>query len=122
MVMEKIQQSMKNVKELKKKGFYLEMDDFGSGFSSLSVLRDLPFDLLKLDLRFFIGKHSKKGSAIIRSIASLAQETGLCIIAEGVETQEQEDFLLENGIHYIQGYLHSKPLPEENLLEFYKRK
>jgi EAL domain-containing protein (putative c-di-GMP-specific phosphodiesterase class I) len=121
-VMEHVQQSMRNVRDLKKEGFLLEMDDFGSGFSSLSVLRDLPFKILKLDLRFFIGKHTKKGSAIIKAIASLAKTINLSIIAEGVEIQAQEDFLSEVGIHYIQGYLHSKPLPEEKLLEFYKEK
>jgi sensor c-di-GMP phosphodiesterase-like protein len=64
----------------------------------------------------------KKGSAIIKAIASLAKTINLSIIAEGVEIQAQEDFLSEVGIHYIQGYLHSKPLPEEKLLEFYKEK
>lgn len=58
--MDKYTQSIKNIRKLKKSGFYIEMDDFGSGYSSLSILRDLDFDLIKLDLRFFASKTSKK--------------------------------------------------------------
>lgn len=99
------------VKELKEKGFTIEMDDFGSGYSSLNTLKDVPVDTLKLDLRFLAGDNSKKGGIIIDSVIRMARWLGIPVIAEGVETQAQADFLRNVGCHYMQGFFFARPMP-----------
>lgn len=117
MVMENPEVISKNISGLKKLGFYLEMDDFGSAYSSLSVLKDLPFDLIKLDMKFFQeDKASVKSQAILQAVSALGQKAGLDIIAEGVEEEQQMEMLKKIGIHYIQGYYYSKPLPKEEFM------
>lgn len=97
---------------LKLKGFIVEMDDFGSGYSSLNMLSDVPVDTLKLDMRFLKGNNSKDRSEdILDSIVHLAQKLNLSVIAEGIETKEDLDFLKSIGCKYGQGYYFSKPLP-----------
>ncbi len=95
-------------------GYTIEMDDFGSGYSSLNVLKDLDFDIIKLDMLFLqdSGKQGR-GGTILSSVVNMAKWLNLPVIAEGVETVEQADFLKSIGCNYIQGYLYSKPLPEE---------
>ncbi len=94
-------------------GYVVEMDDFGSGYSSLNVLKDLDFDIIKLDMLFLEnrGKNSR-GGMILSSVVNMAKWLHIPVIAEGVETAEQADFLRSIGCNYIQGYLYSKPLPE----------
>lgn len=91
-------------------GISLAIDDFGTGFSSLSQLKRLPINKLKID-RSFIRElpHDEEDVVISKTIIALAKNMGLSVIAEGVETQEQKDFLLRNGCRYIQGYYYSKP-------------
>lgn len=108
-------QIIKVVKEFKKLGFIMEIDDFGSGYSSLNTLKDVPADVLKLDMRFLEGtENSDKGGNILESIVRMANWIGMSIIAEGVEEKEQADFLKSIGCYYIQGYFYSKPLPKSD--------
>lgn len=94
-------------------GYLVEMDDFGSGYSSLNILKDLEFDVIKLDLRFLSGCNNGRGGIIISSIVNMAKWLNTPIIAEGVESDEQADYLLSIGCNYIQGFLYSKPVEEK---------
>ncbi len=95
-------------------GFTVEMDDFGSGYSSLNVLKDLDFDIIKLDMRFFEKEQTPtgRGGIILSSVVRMVDWLQLPLIVEGVEVAEQADFLRSIGCDHIQGYLYSKPLPE----------
>lgn len=97
---------------LREIGFRFALDDFGTGYSSLSVLRDLPFDYLKIDKSFIfeIGK-DPSNDAITQAIIAMSRILGMKVIAEGVETSEQLDFLLEHSCEAAQGYWFSQPLP-----------
>ncbi len=98
-------------------GYIVEMDDFGSGYSSLNILKDLNVDIIKLDLNFLNGHISGRGGIIIRSVVQMAKWLQTPIIVEGVETIEQADFMMSIGCSYVQGYLYSKPVPEDEFLE-----
>ncbi|WP_415903139.1 EAL domain-containing protein [Neptuniibacter sp. QD29_5] len=100
-------------------GLSLSMDDFGTGFSSLSYLKKLPLNTLKIDQSFVrdIGVNSE-GEAIVKAIIVLAQSLGLEALAEGVETSDQLSYLRQHGCHLIQGYYFSRPLPVEELPDF----
>lgn len=101
------------VNDMRTAGFTVMMDDFGSGYSSLNMLKHISVDVLKLDMRFLdIDEQEKeKGIGILESVVNMAKMMGLPVIVEGVETQTQENFLLELGCRYIQGYYYYKPLP-----------
>lgn len=106
------------VSELKQQGFVIEMDDFGSGYSSLNMLSELPIDILKLDMRFIQKETLKENKRNILSfIISLAKWMNLLVVAEGVETQEQIELLRELECTYVQGYYYAKPMPEEAFCE-----
>jgi len=97
--------------EIKALGISLAIDDFGTGYSSLSQLKHLPINKLKIDQSFIRDLPDDEDDVMIsKSIIALSKNMGLTVIAEGVETEAQKNFLLENGCHYIQGYLYSKPL------------
>ena len=99
------------VKELRKVGFKIAMDDFGSGYSSLNMLKEMPLDIIKMDLKFLDGGDAVERSRyILSSLIYLAQNMQLHVVVEGVETREQIDFLKEIGNHYVQGYYFSKPV------------
>lgn len=104
--------------ELKELGVGISMDDFGTGYSSLSYLQNLPIDELKLD-KSFIDKitHDETSKNIVSSIISLAKIIGLVVVAEGVEYREQFDLLKEMQCNTIQGYLFSKPLPQDEIIK-----
>lgn len=107
-------QLMMVVRELRMNGFSVLMDDFGSGYSSLNMLKDLPVDVLKIDMGFVREiERSTRASAIIRAIVSMARNLEMGIVVEGVETKPQVDFLGSIGCEDIQGYYFSRPLPEE---------
>jgi len=109
-----------NLNRLKKLGIKIALDDFGKGYSSLSYLKQLPIDTLKIDKSFIDDIHCDKYSADLTGmIVKLGQSLGLNVIAEGVEEKAQMDYLVENGFHKIQGYLISRPLPESEVLKFY---
>ncbi len=98
-------------------GYTVEMDDFGSGYSSLNVLKDLEVDVIKLDMRFLSGGIGGRSGMIISSVIQMSKWLDTPVIAEGVETEEQADFMKSIGCSYIQGYLYSKPLPEQEFIE-----
>ncbi|MDO4960924.1 MAG: EAL domain-containing protein [Eubacteriales bacterium] len=102
-------------------GFEVEMDDFGSGYSSLNTLATLPLDIVKLDRVFMLQLHNEKKARVLSAVISLTKTLGIRTVAEGVETEEQLEFLREAGCDWIQGYYYSKPLPESEF-EAYLRK
>ena len=110
------------LESLRIKNAKILLDDFGSGFSSLGMLQDYDFDILKIDMSFIrkIGENPKTKS-IVHSIIGMAHEIGIKTVAEGVETEEQVSFLRQSGCDYIQGYYYSKPLPEEEFVEFLEK-
>lgn len=103
------------VKRLREYGFYVMMDDFGSGYSSLNMLKSIPVDVLKIDMRFLDIKdnEAEKGYGILESVVNMSRQMGLPIIVEGVETELQEQFLTDMGCHYAQGYYYYRPMPVE---------
>ena len=102
---------------LRELGYSVRLDDFGSGYSGLHVLKDMEVDAIKLDMRF-LGDETDNGKSgtIIASIVHMAHRLGLDVVAEGVETLAQADFLRSIGCNFIQGYLYSPPVPEEKYL------
>jgi diguanylate cyclase len=105
--------------ELHNLGFGWALDDFGTGFSSLSVLKKLPLDQLKIDKSFVRDiSHSPKGQAIVKAIISLSNELGITTIAEGTETREQIDWLKANGCSVYQGFYFSPSLNAQNIRQF----
>lgn len=110
------------LESLRIKNAKILLDDFGSGFSSFGMLQDYDFDILKIDMSFIrkIGENPKTKS-IVHSIIGMAHEIGMKTVAEGVETEEQVSFLRQSGCDYIQGYYYSKPLPEEEFVEFLEK-
>ncbi|MCS6131326.1 GGDEF domain-containing protein [Clostridium botulinum] len=97
---------------LKAMGFSISLDDFGTGLSSLNILKDLPIDTIKLDREFLNSKDSsKKGEIVIANIVRMVKELDLNVICEGVETYEQAEFLSEVGCNNAQGYLYARPMP-----------
>lgn len=110
------------LESLRIKNAKILLDDFGSGFSSFGMLQDYDFDILKIDMSFIrkIGENPKTKS-IVHSIIGMAHEIGIKTVAEGVETEEKVSFLRQSGCDYIQGYYYSKPLPEEEFVEFLEK-
>ncbi len=113
-VMSNPEQSIKKLSRLSKLGIEIAIDDFGTGYSSLSYLKKLPLSKLKIDQSFIrdIPK-SEDDIAITKAIIALGKSLNLKLIAEGVETKEQRDFIVDNRCEYIQGYYYSKPLNSE---------
>lgn len=109
--------SLKALK-LKEEGFTLLMDDFGSGYSSLNILLETPFDVIKLDKKFMENMMvSGKGQLILEQVVSMANKLELGLLAEGVETKEQIELLESIGCDQVQGYYYAKPMPEEEFFE-----
>lgn len=106
------------VQKLHNKGFRIELDDFGAGYSSLTVLSELDIDILKLDMYFARNMGSPKQDLILKHIFSIAKNLNIEIVAEGVETKEQSDAFRSMGCDYIQGYYYSRPIPKAQFEEY----
>ncbi|GFZ32617.1 diguanylate cyclase [Clostridium zeae] len=124
-LMESIDKNITKLNKLKEKSIKISLDDFGKGYSSLTYLKDMPFDTLKID-KVFIDElcsedASKTNESIVGVIIQLAHQMGLTVVAEGVETEEQYNYLMNNKCDIVQGYYISKPVPEEQALELLKK-
>jgi EAL domain-containing protein (putative c-di-GMP-specific phosphodiesterase class I) len=111
--------AMETITRLSLMGFGLSIDDFGTGYSSLVQLIDLPFRELKIDGSFVQrSDNERKAQAIVRIAILLGQQLGMSVIAEGVETQAQLDFVRNNGCHHVQGYYFARPMPMQACTEW----
>jgi EAL domain-containing protein (putative c-di-GMP-specific phosphodiesterase class I) len=109
------------VKKLRDAGFSVSMDDFGAGYSSLNSLKELSLDVLKIDADFFRGSDSlERGMLIVTEVINLAKKLNMKIVAEGIESREQVDFLKEQECDLIQGYYFAKPMPLSEFEKNYK--
>lgn len=114
---EKLLNSMKNLSDL---GFKIDIDDFGTGYSSLSILKDAPVDVVKIDKAFIDDvETSESAKSYIKQIGSLVSSTRKTLLFEGIETQAQADFLIENGYTNAQGWLYSKAIPLDEFEQKY---
>ncbi len=111
--LELVSRAMAQLQEL---GFVVEMDDFGTGYSSLNILKDLPFDIIKLDMRFLEGNLGDRGGTILNAMVQMTKWLETPVIAEGVETVAQADYLKSIGCVYVQGYLYARPMPADEFL------
>ncbi len=110
------------VDELRALGFIIEMDDFGSGYSSLNMISELPINILKLDMKFMQSKQKPEDMKnIMRFVIELAKTMKLSVIAEGVETKEQVSMLKELGCDFAQGYFYSRPVPADNMTQMLEK-
>ena len=108
----------RNVRTLAGAGLSFSLDDYGTGYSNIARVLELPFNLVKLDKTLVDGlDDTTKREVVVRTVAMM-KAIGKSVLAEGVETQEQVDTLRTMGVDYIQGYLYSKPLPEQEFLAF----
>ena len=107
---------VETISRLKSYGFAVSMDDFGSGYSSLNSLKDMPLDVLKLDAEFFRGEaaDTERGEVVVSEAIKLAKSLNMRTVAEGVEIKEQVDFLAAQGCDMIQGYYFAKPMPAQD--------
>ena len=105
------------INRLHENGFATWLDDFGSGYSSINVLKDFEFDVLKLDMKFLTGfSDNKKSRALIKSVINMAEQIGMKTLCEGVETMEQAEFLEDASCGRLQGYLYGKPLSYQEIM------
>ncbi|MCW8881970.1 MAG: EAL domain-containing protein, partial [Sedimenticola sp.] len=113
--------AIRQLNRLSELGVSLAIDDFGTGYSSLAYLKKLPINTLKLD-QTFVGdiENDKNDAEICMATIALAHNLGLKVVAEGVETIEQRDFLTKYDCDYLQGYLFSKPLPSKEATDLIK--
>lgn len=108
--------------QLKEEGFTLLMDDFGSGYSSLNILLETPFDVIKLDKKFIENMMvSEKGRLLLEQVVSMAGKLDIGLLAEGVETKDQIELLESIGCDQVQGYYYAKPMPKEEFFELLKQ-
>jgi len=121
-LMEDISTAAQHLLSLRRSGALIAIDDFGTGYSSLSYLKSLPLDKIKIDKSFVQDLiDDDDDTTIVRAIIQLGKSLGMQVIAEGVETSEQEAYVISEGCHEGQGYLYSKPLPARELLAFLKQ-
>ena len=105
------------LRKLKQLGLHIVLDDFGVGYSSLSYLRDYPFDKLKIDRSFVCDlPNSKQSKLLVRAIVGLGRSFGMTVIAEGVETPEQLKYLVTAGCNQAQGYYFDRPQPAHKIM------
>lgn len=121
-LMESIETNISKINELKKIGVKISLDDFGKGYSSLTYLKDIPFDTLKID-KLFVDElcNEKSDNAIVGTIIKLAHQMNLEVVAEGVESEEQYRYLINNNCDLIQGYYISKPISVDGIQDVLKK-
>ena len=113
-VVQNIERSSKIIRELKKLGVEISIDDFGTGYSSLSVLNKLPIDVVKIDKSFIQDISTDPNTAsLVKTIIDISRNFKFDLVAEGIETEEQVIFLIENGCLHGQGYFFSRPIKAE---------
>ncbi|PCI20701.1 MAG: response regulator receiver protein [Piscirickettsiaceae bacterium] len=119
-VLENIEAMLEKLHQIKRMGVSLSIDDFGTGYSSFSYIKQLPAETLKLDMEFIKDiPENKADMAVVDGMIVLAHNLGMKVVAEGVETQQQYDFLAEHKCDLVQGYLIDKPLPEDIFVQKY---
>ncbi len=110
------------VERLRRREFEIEMDDFGSGYSSLNMISSMPIDVLKMDMKFIRNiEHSEKDFRLVQVVMDIAKYLGVPVVAEGVETQAQLDLLKKAGCQLVQGYYFSPPVPAEEFEKLIER-
>jgi EAL domain-containing protein (putative c-di-GMP-specific phosphodiesterase class I) len=115
-IIQDVNKSIKILQELSEMGIKISIDDFGTGYSSLAYLKQLPIDKLKIDQSFVRDILTDENDReIVRTIIAMAKNLHMNVIAEGVETKEQKEFLVQNGCYEIQGYFYYKPLPIQEI-------
>jgi diguanylate cyclase (GGDEF)-like protein len=111
-------QAIELLQQIKNRGFFISIDDFGTGYSSLSYIKNLPIDKIKIDQSFIRNiKNDSKNQTIVKTIIALAKGLSVVVLAEGVETQDELDFLKAEKIDFIQGYYYTKPMPLNEMQE-----
>ena len=119
MLLQNIEETIEKMMALKALGIHFSIDDFGTGYSSLAYLKRLPVDKLKIDQSFVSDiTTDSSDAAIVDTIIAMAKHLDIGVIAEGVETIDELNFLREKGCHVYQGYYFSKPLPQNELVQF----
>ena len=109
--------------ELRKTGIRIALDDFGIGYSSLNYLSNLPADIIKIDKS--LTKQiltDRKQHALARSIVEIAKINDLAVVAEGIETEEEQKAFADLKVQYIQGFYYARPMPEKEVIDFLKEK
>ncbi len=119
-IMHNVIEVIKTLQQIKNLGMSIAIDDFGTGYSSLAYLKKLPIDKLKIDKSFIIDiPDNKEDAAITNAIIAIAKSLDLIVIAEGVETERQNTYLLQCGCNYIQGYYYHKPMPSHQIEQLF---
>jgi EAL domain-containing protein (putative c-di-GMP-specific phosphodiesterase class I) len=121
-IIEDFDRASATMEALRAHGVRIALDDFGTGYSSLSYLQRLPLDKLKLDKSMVEGVGNLKAAAIVQAVTALSRALGLKVVAEGVETQEQQRFLRISGCHYLQGYLFSPAISADAVDELLRQR
>ena len=116
-----VEQAKGHLQKLSDAGFTLSLDDFGTGFSSLSLVHELPFDEIKIDISFVRRIKTPEGKVLVRTIVDMGHAMQLVLVAEGVEDKETADILQEMGVEMLQGYYFSRPMPKEECTAFVSR-
>lgn len=119
-LMQDVGQAQKQLRQLQATGIQIAIDDFGTGYSSLAYLKTLPFDTLKIDRSFIMDiPHSQADQKLVNTVISLARGFGCSLVAEGIEKETQEAWLIANGCEFAQGYYYDRPLLPEQLASKY---
>ncbi|WP_209121362.1 bifunctional diguanylate cyclase/phosphodiesterase [Alkalihalobacillus sp. BA299] len=122
-VMQNIAESSVIIQEIKSIGVKISIDDFGTGYSSLSVLNKLPIDYVKIDQSFINEILTNVNTALlVKTIIEMGKNLNFALIAEGIETEQQAEFLIQNGCHYGQGFFYSSPLPADEVEKLLMKK
>ena len=122
-MMEDIENRVKVLNDLEKHGFLVEMDDFGAGYSSLNMLKDMPVEVIKLDMVFLKETNNDtKAKKILNHIVKLSDDLGVTSLTEGVETRDQYSMLVDMGCKLFQGYYFAKPMPVEEFEIFCEKR